>query len=91
MEDKSGIHILKLYEKRQVIINVYQDDELINKNGYIFDYIQASDYKIDFIRENQSIYHIDRFQFPVFKKLEEFQDYFSFSNQQGYIELYFPH
>lgn len=86
-----SIRILESFSNRQVVINTYLEDELFDKTGMFLDNIETNDQSVNFIRNKEIIYTIDRNKYPNFKYLEGFNDYYELSNNKERIEIYFPH
>lgn len=86
-----SIRILESFSNRQVVINTYLEDELFDKTGMFLDNIKTNDHSVNFIRNKEIIYTIDRNKYPNFKYLAGFNDYYELSNYKDRIEIYFPH
>lgn len=90
---KNDISILdKLYKDRQVIVNYYEDDELLVKDGFNFECIELKNNEIHFIKEGNTVFSISLDEFPHFKVLDDFKNFYSLSSIQGKDEyqIYFP-
>ena len=86
-----NLDALKLFKDRQVIVNTFINDELRNKDGFMFDHIGILDRSITFVKDKQTVYSISLEIYPYFQALEDFKNYFSFSNDNcDKIEIYFP-
>ena len=82
---------LNLFKERQVIVNNFVDDELRNKDGFMFDTIEVLDRNIIFVKDKQIVYSISLEIYPTFQALDDFKNYFSFTNNYNdKIEIYFP-
>lgn len=86
-----SIRILESFSNRQVVINTYLEEELLDKTGMFLDNIEISEKSINFIRNKEVIYNIDRNKYPNFKYLEGFNNYYELSNDKERLEIYFPH
>ena len=85
------LDLLMLFKDRQVVVNTFIDDELKNKDGFIFDHVEILDRSITFLKDKQTVYSISLEIYPNFQALEDFKNYFSFSNDNNdKIEIYFP-
>ncbi len=85
------LDILKLFKERQVIVNTFIDDELRNKDGFMFDHIEILDRSVNFVKDEQTVHSISLEIYPTFQALDDFKNYFSFSNDNNdKIEIYFP-
>ncbi len=78
------------YHNRQVVINIYQDEELCQKEGMRFDLIELEPDKILFIRENRVITVMPKHSTDQLIKLNGFPRYYSFMHHNIRTELYFP-
>lgn len=87
---ENNINLLTAYTKRQVIINNYVEEELINKDGFMIDFIKIENSNIEFIRNSQTVYSIDIKNLSSFTVMKEFSNYFSLSNGTNRTEIYFP-
>lgn len=84
------VEAIQKYKQRQVVLNFYEDDALANREGFSFDYIVVTETSVQFIQADQCRYAIDRKLFPSFQVLPDFKNYFSLTNDQSRIEIYFP-
>jgi len=87
----NSIKILESFSDRQVVLNTYLEDELLDKTGIFLDNIETNVDNVNFIRNKEVIYTIDRNKYPNFKYLEGFNNYYEFSNDRERLEVYFPH
>lgn len=86
-----SIQILESFSNRQIVINTYFEEELLDKTGLFLDNIEISEDSVNFIRNKEVIYSIDRNKYPNFKYLEGFNNYYELSNDKERLEIYFPH
>ncbi len=86
-----SIQILESFSNRQIVINTYFEEELLDKTGLFLDNIEISEDSVNFIRNKEVIYSIDRNKYPNFKYLEGFNNYYELSNDEERLEIYFPH
>lgn len=85
------LQVLELFKNRQVIVNTYIEDELINKDGFLFEKIEIIDERINFVQNQQTKYSISTTKYPIFHALDNFKNFFAFSNESNEkIEIYFP-
>jgi len=88
---KVNLEKLKLFKNRQVVINTYEDEELISKEGFFYDNVEVKTDKVEFIKNNNISYTIHFQKYPYFKEMDGFKNYFSFSNfNNDKVEIYFP-
>lgn len=86
-----AVQILESFSDRQVVINTYIEEELLDKTGMFLDNIETNEESVNFLRNKEIIYTIDRKKYPNFKHLEDFNNYYEFSNDKDRLEIYFPH
>lgn len=86
-----AIKILESFNDRQVVLNSYLEEELLDKTGMFLDNIETNEKSVNFIRNKEIIYTIDRNKYPNFKRLEGFNNYYELSNDKERLEVYFPH
>ncbi|MGC5325257.1 hypothetical protein [Brevibacillus sp. SYSU BS000544] len=84
------VEAIQKYKQRQVVLNFYEDEALANREGFPFDYIVVTESSVQFFRGDQCRYAIDREVYPAFHVLPDFKNYFSLTNDQSRIEIYFP-
>lgn len=87
----NSIKVLESYNNRQVVLNTYFEEELLDKTGLFLDNIETNTDSVNFIKNDKIIYTIDRSKYPNFKYLEGFNNYYEFSNDKERLEVYFPH
>ncbi len=85
------LHVLQRYEKRQVVLSVYTDDELMSRDGFFFDQIGLNPDRIVFIHNNRTINEIIIDPSFQFIQLLEFSHYYAIEQNRLRIELYFPY
>lgn len=79
---------LTKYENRQVIINYYVEDGIIDRKGFFFDSIQISEEGAQFIKSGQVLHRL-----PLansLTKLAGFSNHYSLGEGEQRIEIYFP-
>ncbi|WP_017755495.1 hypothetical protein [Calidifontibacillus oryziterrae] len=87
---KISEEVLTTFENRQVVVNVYEDEELVKREGFFFDSITISERNINFVKNNTNKLSIEYTPFNEFVKGDTFKDYFILKNGNNYIEIYFP-
>lgn len=58
------INILQGYANRQVVLSVFWEDELMTRDGFLFDRIQQNSDRILFIRNNRTTKTLHRLNIP---------------------------
>lgn len=84
--------ILQLFHHRQVVINFYDDDELVDRVGFHFDTMTIDTMEVRFIKNDTSIYTLQLNNDMKFVATTEFKNHYRFL-QEGTakrIDLYFP-
>jgi len=86
------LSLLTTYKNRQVIINTYEDDELVARDGFFFDTIERSAVDLTFFKDGKPCFIVSLQQYPHSRILPDFSGYFQlYSTEQNQkIELYFP-
>lgn len=88
---QEDINYLLSYKDRQVVLNYFEDEGLIDKNGFFFNEIQIMNSELKFIKDAEFIEIINLNNFPNFHKGETYKNYFYLSNNKNEkIEIYFP-
>ncbi|GGJ66658.1 hypothetical protein GGR02_001614 [Anoxybacillus voinovskiensis] len=84
--------LLTTYTNRQVIVNTYEDDELVARDGFFFDTIERSAVALTFLKDGKPCFIVSLQQYPHSRILSDFSGYFQlYSTEQNQkIELYFP-
>lgn len=78
------------YANRQVVLNVYQGDELLKRDGFSFDRIVLMRDRIVFIRDNRTVEELMLDDSPRFVRLSGFAHYYAIEQGGFRTELYFP-
>ncbi|MGO4888488.1 hypothetical protein ACJ2A9_12065 [Anaerobacillus sp. MEB173] len=81
--------LLTNYYNRQVIINTYEEECLIEKEGFAFDKITILSDQVQLIKDDIIIFSFDSSMYQ-FKVLDDFNHYYAFENELSKVELYFP-
>lgn len=83
---------LQAYSKRQVIINFFEEEELVNREGFNFEFILVESNSLSFYRNQELICKLNLNCYTTFKKMTAFNHYFMFANQDEskIMEVYFP-
>lgn len=82
---------LQSYQNRQVVLNYYVDEELIQRDGFDFQSIIVNDDVIKFISDNTINGTINLTQYKTFETSKEFfKNYFDFKNGPNILSIYFP-
>ena len=83
-------NLSSLYYNRQAVLNFYDDEELIKRDGFFFQTVVITEKEIRFIDENSLIAMIDITQFTSFETSKDFKDHFFLQSATSAIEIYFP-
>ncbi|MBP1934580.1 hypothetical protein [Ammoniphilus resinae] len=81
---------LNRFENRQVVLNFYQEDMLVDRVGLFFDTMEVTDKSVNFQKNGETSYVLDIQDYNSFQALTGFKHYYSFSNDNNRVELYFP-
>ena len=84
------LEVLLRYVNRQVVINVYEEDELLSKDGFIFNEICFNADCIQFIHDSRVIHEL-KVDDPIhLAQLHGFSRYYAIYHNGLRSELYFP-
>jgi hypothetical protein len=87
----NSLSTLTTYQNRQVILNYYQDDNLLYKrDGFDFLSIQLVDSTLLFLKKDGTSEAIDCKDYPFICINTDFQNYYTFRNEAERLEIYFP-
>ncbi|MGP3560219.1 hypothetical protein [Geobacillus sp. BK01] len=80
------------YTNRQVVVNFYEDDELVARDGFFFDYMERSDQVLTFFKNGQARLSIPLADYPDHHVLKSFSRYYRLEHScfRRAVELYFP-
>lgn len=82
---------LQPYQNRQVVLNYYVDEELIQRDGFDFQSIIVDDDEIKFLSDNNIKASINLTQYNTFETSKEFfKNYFDLKNGTSILSIYFP-
>lgn len=81
---------LRQFKNRQVVINFYDDEELIKRDGFYFGEIDSKGSNLVFKNDSNLLCSLDLSKYFHFKISGDFKDYFVLSRGKRWVELYFP-
>lgn len=87
---KVSIDILESYHDRQVVINYYDDEELVERNGFSFSRIKLTEKEIAFCIPDGIDYRIPTTGYVRFQRNNQFPNYYELFYKNNRIEIYFP-
>ncbi|MCH1626360.1 hypothetical protein [Fredinandcohnia quinoae] len=80
------------YKNRQVVLNWYEDDALIRREGFFFSKIVDDGKAVIFINnDNKFHFSIPYEEYTSIRILSDFRDFYQLSDQLHFLEIYFPH
>ncbi|WP_197246636.1 hypothetical protein [Cytobacillus firmus] len=82
--------ILCDYKNRDVILNYYYEDELIDRDGISFNEIYVHHGTIYFIKNRKRIVTINSKKYRNILIGEDFQNYYIMRRDKNRIDIYFP-
>jgi hypothetical protein len=83
--------MLSTFRNRQVVLNFYEEEALIQREGFNFNIIEVTDTQLFFYKENKLIYSINLLDYNTFTISNEFKNYIKLSiDIENWLELYFP-
>lgn len=82
---------LNQYKNRQAVLNYYEDEELVQRDGLDFEIIQVTDEEIQFLTGEKIKEAIDLSKYQKFERSKEFfKNYFELKNGVNILRIYFP-
>ncbi|MFE8697508.1 hypothetical protein ACFYKT_14285 [Cytobacillus sp. FJAT-53684] len=84
------LQTLSHFNNQQVVINFYEDEELVQREGLVFESIQIEDNHLYFNKAGKILFSLQLDEYKEFLQRNEFKNYFSFINGKQRVELYFP-
>ena len=84
------LEVLLRYVNRQVVINVYEEDELLSKDGFLFDEICLDGNRIIFIRDKRVLQELMFDDAAQITQLAGFSRHYAIYHEGLRSELYFP-
>lgn len=79
-----------LFKNQQVIINFYEEGELIQREGLFFESIHIADHQIQFSKGGKIVLTLPFGGYMNFSHRSEFKNYYSLEKGNKRVELYFP-
>lgn len=75
----------------QIVLNTYEAEELVKREGFHFNHVEVSAGQLDFYREDKMIYSLELADYQTFEIAGDFKNYFKlFIDDDNWLELYFP-
>lgn len=82
---------LNQYKNRQAVLNYYEDEELVQRDGLDFETIHVTDEEIQFLIGEKVKEAIDLSKYKTFERSNEFfKNYFELKNGVNILRIYFP-
>jgi hypothetical protein len=78
------------YANRQVILNVYRGDDLLQRDGYAFDCIRMTRDRLLIIKSDVTVAEAKLSPSTKLVRLPDFPRYYAFELEEIRTELYFP-
>jgi hypothetical protein len=87
----NNLSILSNYQNRQVILNYYQDEEMmVQRDGFHFQSIQVTDSALIFTKIDRALVKIEIKNYPHASINTDFQNYYTLRNHENHLDIYFP-
>ncbi|MEK5442203.1 MULTISPECIES: hypothetical protein [unclassified Fredinandcohnia] len=90
-KNKEVLNMLMEYANQQVVINWYEDGQLIERNGFFFSSLCVEGNTLLFIKENEVKQTISLINYQTIEILPDFRDFFQLTNGTHILQIYFPH
>ncbi|HHY73562.1 MAG TPA: hypothetical protein GX497_10110 [Bacillus bacterium] len=82
---------LSEYKNRQAILNYYEDEELVQRDGLDFETIHVTGSEIQFLVGDRIKETINLSQYKTFERSTEFfKNYYELKNGANILRIYFP-
>lgn len=82
---------LNQYKNRQAVLNYYEDEELVQRDGLDFESIHVTDDEIQFLVGEKAKEAIDLTKYKTFARSTEFfKNYFELKDGINILRIYFP-
>ena len=82
---------LNQYKNRQAVLNYYEDEELVQRDGLDFETIVVTDDEIQFLIGEKVKEAINLSKYQSFESSKEFfKNYFELKNGINILRIYFP-
>jgi len=85
-----NINALFHFSNQQVVINIYVEDELIQREGLFFESVTIVDNNLQFVKGGNIQFKIPLHNYRKLTQRSEFKHYFSLDNEDSRVDLYFP-
>lgn len=87
----NDLSVLTNYQNTQVILNYYQDEDLLYKReGFHFVCIQLTESALIFIKSDGMAVTIELKDYPQSYINTDFQNYYTLKNSEYRMDIYFP-
>ncbi|PAE44506.1 hypothetical protein [Bacillus sp. 7884-1] len=87
----NDLSVLSNYENRQVILNYYQDEDMmVKRDGFHFQSIQVTESALIFTKIDGTLVKIDIKDYPHHSINTDFQNYYTLRNHEIHLDIYFP-
>ncbi|MEH7224421.1 hypothetical protein V7112_11500 [Bacillus sp. JJ1566] len=93
MSGKNNEVLKKLvkYGHQQVVVNWYEDELLIARDGFFFTHIQIEDDFLIFMKDHEAKQIITLSNYETIEILPDFRDFYQLRNDTETLHIYFPH
>ncbi|RFB16836.1 hypothetical protein DZB84_10600 [Bacillus sp. HNG] len=90
-KNKELVQKLLTYGNQQVVVNWYEDEQLIARDGFFFSYIQVEDGLLIFMKDQIMKQKVPLANYETIEILPDFRDFFQLTNKSESLQIYFPH
>jgi len=91
MSSEQVNEVLERFTNRQVVINTYEEEELVERDGLHFDRLLFTGRQLEVYRNGSVVKSVPVRPSATFAALAGFKDHYAFMDGESRIELYFPH
>lgn len=85
------VEMLSRYMNRQLVLNKYVEDELVERDGLHIDHVVYQQERLEIYKDGRLARTIPIAPSAKFIALEGFKDHYAFVEGDSRLELYFPH
>ncbi|MFP7297159.1 hypothetical protein [Neobacillus niacini] len=85
-----NLSVLSNYQNRQVILNYYQEDMMVQRDGFHFQSIQVTGSHLTFSKTDGKLVKIELKNYPHAFINTDFQNYYTLRNKKSSLDIYFP-
>ncbi|WP_010283815.1 hypothetical protein [Bacillus timonensis] len=90
-KNKEAFEKLFQYGNQQVVLNWYEDELLIGRDGFFFTHLLIENGSLIFRKGNKEKQTILLVTYKSFEIVPDFRDFYQLTNETELLQIYFPH